>query len=170
MEEILSFIKYLATSNAINFVIMLVLLGWVLQKVNLGKSFDEVIVAIKDGITKSEDDRKKANKTLQDSKVLLDKLSDDIKQIEQNSKEKIEIFKTQIEENTQKTLFEIESNVDKVVLMEESKISNMLIDNTSIAAINLAKQRFVEMLNKNPQMHFDFIQQSLDELERVELS
>lgn len=169
MNEILSFIKYLATSNAINFIIMLVLLGWILNKLQLGNSFESSIKFIKDSISNSENERKQANKNLQNSKKILSKLPDDIKQMEQNTKEKIEIFKAQIEENTQKTIFEMESNADKIIELEEAKVANILTDKTSLASINMAKKRIVDLLNTNPQMHNQFIQQSIDELERVDL-
>ncbi|MBE7712134.1 MAG: ATP synthase F0 subunit B [Cyanobacteria bacterium SIG26] len=169
MNEILSFIKYLATSNAINFIIMLVLLGWILNKLQLGNSFESSIKFIKDSISNSENERKQANKNLQNSKKILSKLPDDIKQMEQNTKEKIEIFKAQIEENTQKTIFEMESNADKIIELEEAKVANILTDKTSLVSINMAKKRIVDLLNTNPQMHNQFIQQSIDELERVDL-
>ena len=169
MNEILSFIKYLATSNAINFIIILVLLGWILNKLQLGNSFESSIKFIKDSISNSENERKQANKNLQNSKKILSKLPDDIKQMEQNTKEKIEIFKAQIEENTQKTIFEMESNADKIIELEEAKVANILTDKTSLASINMAKKRIVDLLNTNPQMHNQFIQQSIDELERVDL-
>ena len=153
MNEILSFIKYLATSNAINFIIMLVLLGWILNKLQLGNSFESSIKFIKDSISNSENERKQANKNLQNSKKILSKLPDDIKQMEQNTKEKIEIFKAQIEENTQKTIFEMESNADKIIELEEAKVANILTDKTSLASINMAKKRIVDLLNTNPQMH-----------------
>lgn len=169
MDDIFSILKYLATSNAINFLIMLAILGWILKKVNLGKSFKDSISAVEAGINKSIDERNQANAKLEHSKSLIEKLPEEIQDLEANSKHKIKVFKEQIEENTQKTIFSLEKNIDNVLELEEKKISNVLTDKASLASVELAKHHFINMLKENPQLHDQFIQNSLDELDKVNI-
>ena len=169
MEEIFSILKYLATSNAINFIIMLVILGWILKKINLGKSFAEAIECVKNSINKSVEELNQANKKLEHSQSLLKKMPSEIKDLEDNSQNKIKVFKDQIENNTNKTILELEKNIDNVLKLEEQKISNVLTDKTSIDSVELAKQHLVNLLKENPQLHEQFIQKSLNELDKVNL-
>ena len=100
---------------------------------------------------------------------MIEKLPQDIKNLEQTSKEKVEVFKDKIDENAQKAIFNIEKNIDKVVSIEEKKISNLLTEKTSLASIELAKQHIEKMLEQNPELHNKFIQNSIDELDKVKI-
>ena len=68
-----------------------------------------------------------------------------------------------------KAIFNIEKNIDKVVSIEEKKISNLLTEKTSLASIELAKQHIEKMLEQNPELHNKFIQNSIDELDKVKI-
>ena len=100
---------------------------------------------------------------------MIEKLPQDIKDLEENSKGKVEVFKDKIDENTQKAIFNIEKNVDRVVSIEEKKISNLLTEKTSLASVELAKQHIEKMLEQNPELHNQFIQNSIDELDKVKI-
>ena len=169
MEQILSVLKYLATSNAINFIIMLTLLGWILRKINLGKSISESIESIKSKIIESETNLTNAKDKLSKSQKRLKQMPKEISELEKNAQNKIEAFKAQIEENTQNTIFKLEKNIDKILETEETKISNILTNKTTAASVKLAKQHFIKALKDNPELHNQFIQDSLDELDKVEL-
>ena len=117
-----NFLNYILHSNIINFIIMLYVLYIIVKKVNLGKSFDASITEIETGINKSDKEKAKSKKVLKEAKKLIDGLPQDIEVLEQNSADKIKVFKEKIEENTQKTIFDIEKNVDRAVSIEEKKI------------------------------------------------
>lgn len=169
MQEFLSILKYLATSNTINFIIMVTLLAIIVKKMNLGASLEKSIEAVKSTISKSDDEKAGAQKKLDSAKDLIEKLPQDIKDLEEISKGKVEVFKDKIEENTQKAIFNIEKNVDRVVSIEEKKISNLLTEKTSLASVELAKQHIEKMLEQNPELHNQFIQNSIDELDKVKI-
>ncbi len=169
MQEFLSILKYLATSNTINFIIMVTLLAIIVKKMNLGASLEKSIEAVKSTISKSDDEKAGAQKKLDSAKDLIEKLPQDIKDLEETSKGKVEVFKDKIDENTQKAIFNIEKNVDRVVSIEEKKISNLLTEKTSLASVELAKQHIEKMLEQNPELHNQFIQNSIDELDKVKI-
>lgn len=169
MQEFLSILKYLATSNTINFIIMVTLLAIIVKKMNLGASLEKSIEVVKATISKSDEEKSGAQKKLDSAKDLIEKLPQDIKNLEQTSKEKVEVFKDKIDENAQKAIFNIEKNIDKVVSIEEKKISNLLTEKTSLASIELAKQHIEKMLEQNPELHNKFIQNSIDELDKVKI-
>ena len=101
MQEFLSILKYLATSNTINFIIMVTLLAIIVKKMNLGASLEKSIEVVKATISKSDEEKSGAQKKLDSAKGLIEKLPQDIKNLEQTSKEKVEVFKDKIDENAQ---------------------------------------------------------------------
>ncbi len=164
-----NFLNYILHSNIINFLIMLCILYTITKKVNLGKSFDSSISDIEAGIIKSDKEKLKSQTILNEAKKLIDGLEQDVKTLEKNSLDKIKVFKGKIEENTQKTIFDIEQNVDKVISIEEKKISNILTEKTSNYSLELAKRHILKQLETNPELHEQFILNSLDELDKVKL-
>lgn len=164
-----NFLNYILHSNIINFIIMLYILYAIIKKVNLGKSFDTSISGIETGIKKSDNEKAKSKKVLKEAKKLIDGLPQDIETLEQNSADKIKVFKEKIEENTQKTIFDIEKNVDRAISMEEKKISNLMTEKTSSYSLEVAKQHILNQLEANPDLHNQFILNSLDELDKVKL-
>jgi F0F1-type ATP synthase membrane subunit b/b' len=169
MHDIISFVKFLATSNAINFVLMVMILAWIVNKVNLGKSFDSSIKAVETGIKNSDDAKADSVTKLNEAKVLMDRLPSDIQELEKNTEEKKNIFRTQIEEDAVETIAKLGVNADRVLEAEEKKLSNLLTQQASVEVIDLAKSRIIEKLKQSPQLHNQFILNSIDELDKVNL-
>ncbi len=169
MQEIFSFLKFLATSNTINFILMLIILAWIIKKVNVGKSFDDSISEVELSIKKSDEEKIRANNSLMAARAQLEKLPADIKRLENNSKKKIAIFEQQIEEDAQNTISKLNKNIYRAVSVEASKLSNIITEKTSQASVEYAKQSILTQLTNNPDLHNKFIQDSLDELDKVVL-
>ena len=169
MQEFISFLKYLATSNTINFIIMIAILMLIVKKVNVKSSLDNSVASVKQLIVKSDEEKKKSEALLSEAKKKMDKLPEDIKTLEREASSKADVFKAQIEESTQKSIWNIEKNVDIVISIEEKKLSNLLTGKTIIASVELAKDHIKNILRNNPQLHNKFIDESLEELEKVKL-
>jgi F0F1-type ATP synthase membrane subunit b/b' len=148
---------------------MLMILVWIVKKVNVGKSFESSISDIESGIKNSDEAKQTSMAQFKDAKLLLDNLPAEIKEIEGNTASKLEIFKNQIKEDTKKTIEGLSVNADKFIEVEEKKLSNLITEQTSEKSIELAKLQILEMLKKNPQLHNQFIQDSIEELEKVNL-
>ena len=169
MQQIISFIKYLAESNAINFIIMLVVLGLIIKKINLQKSFNSSIKNVESKILKSDEEKETAKAAFSGAKKTIDRLPEDIATLENEALSKSKVFKEQIEESTQKAIFTIQKNADRAISIEEKKISNLLTGKTITDSIELAANNLQNMLENNPELHNKFIEESLEELDRVKL-
>ena len=169
MQEFISVLKLLLTSNFINFIIMLYVLAYVFKKFNLGNGIDASIEKVKDTIIKSDEEKAKAGDLVNNAKALLENLPKEVKDIEDIAKNKTEVFKNKIEADTNKIIANLEDNIGKAISIEEKKVSNLLTDKTSKASIELAKLQIQKMLKENPDLHNKFILDSLDEFEKVQL-
>lgn len=169
MNETLNILKELATSNTINFAIMAILLGVIIKKLHLSTAFEKSIEAIKNQISNSETEKANSSKILGKNKDLIEKLPNELEEMEKTSQSKLTAFEEKIEDNTRKTIENLVLSTDRIKSIEEKKASNLLTQSTSKEALELAKNRICELLEKNPEMHNDFIQQSIDELDKVKI-
>lgn len=169
MNETLNILKELATSNTINFAIMAILLGVIIKKLHLSTAFEKSIEAIKNQISNSETEKANSSKILGKNKDLIEKLPNELEEMEKTSQSKLTAFEEKIEDNTRKTIENLVLATDRIKTIEEKKVSNLLTQSTSKEALELAKNRIYELLEKNPEMHNDFIQQSIDELDKVKI-
>ena len=169
MNETLNILKELATSNTINFAIMAILLGVIIKKLHLSTAFEKSIEAIKNQISNSETEKANSSKILGKNKDLIEKLPNELEEMEKTSQSKLTAFEEKIEDNTRKTIENLVLSTDRIKSIEEKKVSNLLTQSTSKEALELAKNRICELLENNPEMHNDFIQQSIDELEKVKI-
>jgi len=167
MNEILSIFKELAQSNTINFVIMAVLLYIIIKNLNLGAAFEKSIDVVKNLIVKSEQEKEYGEKVLKKNRNLMDRLPQDLADMERTSESKTAAFKVQIEANTKSAIEDLGYSTDRVIAIEEKKVSNLLTQKTSLESVKRAKEQIIALLEKNPELHTDFIQQSLDELDKV---
>lgn len=169
MNETLNILKELATSNTINFAIMAILLGVIIKKLHLSTAFEKSIEAIKNQISNSETEKANSSKILDKNKDLIEKLPNELEEMEKTSQSKLTAFEEKIEDNTRKTIENLVLATDRIKTIEEKKVSNLLTQSTSKEALELAKNRICELLEKNPEMHNVFIQQSIDELDKVKI-
>lgn len=169
MQEIISILKLLAESNTINFIIMVALLWYIVRKIHLGAFFDGASDKIHSNIENSELSKQRSEGTLAESQKKMDKLPDDLAALEKTSESKIKAFEEKIKSNTERTIFDLGQSIKRVMEIEEKKVSNIMTEKTSRDSIALAKNKIIDILNKNPDLHNRFIQQSLEELDRVKI-
>lgn len=169
MDKFLEILKFLINTNTINFLIMAAILGYIIKKMNLSDSFAKGIEKIKLNISDSDKAKAVSKSNLDEAIALINKLPNEIKTLEENSSEKTEIFKTKIKENTDKVISNITKNVDKSIAMEEKNISNLLTEKTATDAIDQAKNDIEKLLEQNPQLHDQFIENSINELDKAQL-
>jgi F0F1-type ATP synthase membrane subunit b/b' len=169
MQEMITILKTLLTSNTINFLLMVWILAVIVRKINLGATFAKGISEVKALIDKSDEKKKSSQNKLDEVKTLMEKLPQDIAEIENLSKQKANVLKKDIETNLKNTVSKLENSVEKVISVEEKKISNSLQMESVKSSVELARQKIIESLAQNPELHNDFIQSSLEELEKVVL-
>ncbi len=169
MQHIVSIFEYFAKTNAINFAIMAFILYYILKKINFSSILNKSVEEVEHSIQKSEEDKKEALVLIDKAKYTLSNLPKDIKQIEDFTKQKSEVFQKQLEISTTKKIESINQNVDKVIAIEEKKISQEITGQTIINSVEKSKQDIIEKLKNNPDLHNKFIEESLNELDRTVL-
>ena len=169
MDNIISLFEYWAKSNTINFLIMAYILYWIVKKIDIKSMFEKSVNSIQNSIKQSETEKENSKNLLQDAKNTMDKLPKQIEEIEKFNEQKTETFKKQLKESSDAAIKNISKNIEKVFAIEEKKISNEITSETVSDSIEQSKQNIIEMLKNKPELHYKFIEKSLDELDKIQL-
>lgn len=167
MEQLLEVWKEICESNLFNFVVMLLLLGWIIKKCNISQIIENGRKKIEDTINNSE---KNKNKSLENLFAIQDEVTDIDKKMfimfekaEKNAKEygekllkDVDIQKGLIKDSSRKT-------IDSFI--ESAK--NSVLSETAEKALSLAEIQIIEELKKNPDLHFKFINESIEEISKI---
>lgn len=168
MDSLLSLIKFLAQTNVINFLLMAGILVWIVRKLDMANSMENSVVKIKESIFKSEQEKEIAQKKVQHSRELFKKLPQEVEFILNTAKEKEQILKSELETSAQKSLENLHKNSEKLIQIEEKKISDEITKQTIVNSIEQSRKDIVRELEANPDLHRQFILDSLNEFERME--
>ena len=171
LTSIINFINnsYLASSNAINFIIMVLILVYIVKKAHLGEFFEDSITKVEESIKKSDSVKYSSQKRLNQARDMMEKLPQDLKELEDNTKEKVEIFTQKLNKDTDNVADKIRQNIGKVLGIEEKNLSNKITLKASKMSLDRAKSDLIAMLKANPALHEEFINKSIEELEQVRL-
>ena len=167
MQSIISIFKYILESNIINFAIMVWLLYVVCKKLDVASMLHKSVDAVEDYIEKSKKEKEHSDSLVSESKQLIAKLPSEISEIEKFAKQKTDIFKGQLDANTNKTIEKVNGNIDKIIQIEQKKASNLVLDYSFRKSMDKAKSDIVKMLEEKPELHNKFIDESLCELEKL---
>ena len=88
-------------------------------------------------------------------------------EIEKFNKQKCEIFRKQLEESTKKNVEKLNNNIERIIEIEEKKVSNAITEYSFRKSVDKAKMDIVSMLESQPDLHKKFIDESLEELEKL---
>lgn len=169
MQALLDFLKYLATSNTINFILMVGILYWIIKKIDLNNIFESGIKKIQSDIQNSENKKEASKHELDKAKAILDGLPKDIETLDNNCNEKINIFKEQIKTNTKNNITKINSDIERVIAVDEKKISKLILEEAAKDSVLKAESDIINLLKEKPELHDKFIQNSIDELDKVNI-
>lgn len=169
MQEVISFFKYLASSNTINFILMVVILAWICKKFNIVSTLENAISAVRGSISKSEDEKHNSESVYAQSKKMVEELPKELEKLRTDANSKAEVLKDKINSSTENTISSIKDNAEKAISIEEKKISDSLTRDAVNSSVTKAKERIQKLLKENPELHKKFIYESLEELDKVQL-
>ena len=167
ISKLLDFWNLILVSNTFNFVVLVVILAIVFQKINLTGMLEKIKEDIVSVIENSKKARSGAELNLSDAKNKVSNLANEVKErLELANKQAFNVSET-IKNATEKRIKQINDNVDKVAEAEAKTLYTKLSDETVAAAVDLAQKRITDALKNNPQLHNKYIDESIEELEKV---
>lgn len=156
-------------SNTFNFIVLLVILAIIYQKLNISSAIEKMKSDIATFLENSKKEREASEKHLTDTKKSVEHLDEEIKETLEKSKVLAQNVFDEIQSMAQKSVEKIEANVDKIIDNETRKINTKLSQTTAGSAVDLATARLKEMFEKNPELHEKHINDAIETLDRIKL-
>lgn len=169
MVNLLHIWDTIVKSNTFNFIVMLLLLGWIVKKINLTNTLNKFKSDIIKSIENSKQEKENGISALKDAEKSVENIETEITERLEIAKKQAENIEKDILNLADNKIKQIENSIFKVIENEEKRISTKLIYNTTQDAVKLAKEKISKLLEENPILHEKFINESLEELDRIKL-
>ena len=156
-------------SNTFNFIIMLIIFAIIWQKLNISEKLETIRLEIANFIENSKHEKENAEKQLETTKKDIENVKDEIIKTIESAKISAQNVYEEINKMTHNAVEKIEANVDKIIDNETRKINSKLTINTAQSAINLAKTKLKKMFEENPNLHEQYIEQSIEAIDRIKI-
>lgn len=156
-------------SNTFNFIIMLVIFAIIWQKLYISEKLETMRIEIANFIENSKHEKESAEKKLETTKKDVENVKDEISKTIEAAKVSAQNVYEEINKMTNNAVEKIEANVDKIIDNETRKINSKLTIDTAQNAINLAKTNLKKMFEENPSLHEQYIEQSIEAIDRIKI-
>lgn len=154
-------------SNTFNFVIFVLILAWIFNKINIkGKiaSLQQKIIKLIEDAKKEKDE---AQNKLKQAEIAVENLPTELNEIIQDATKSATVISQKILTEAEKQLESIELNATKVIEAEEKLLISKLTKNTSMTSVETAKSKIEKTLSETPSLHEKYINESIEELDRL---
>ncbi len=154
-------------SNTFNFIILLIVLIFLLQKMRISSVLENLKNKIIEKIEMSKKEQEKAEIELSKAQKSIENLDIEIQQSVELTKKNIEGAVTQTLDNAQRQAEKILDNVKTTIENEEKQISSKVLENSTKQALISAKNKIVEKLKSNPELHSKYIDEAIENIDKV---
>lgn len=159
----------LVESNTFNFIFFALIFVWIFKKIDIKAiihSLQQKIIKILDEVKKEHEDAK--NELLNAEKAV-ENLGEELKGIVDDAHKSAKVIGEKILSEAKKQIDNIETNAMKVIDAEEKLLISKLTKITSHASVETAEVHIKDVLAQTPTLHEKYINESIDELDRLNL-
>ncbi len=156
--------NYLVKSNAFNFALMILFFVLIDRKVHFGALIEGAKNKVIESIDKSKEEKNHAQKELKSAKGEVARVEEDVKEALKNAKSQAKMLVQQITERAENKVKAIETGAQKALESEEKKLSSGLTAKTAKDSVELARTKILKMLEENPKLHEQFIEESIEQI------
>lgn len=169
MDEIIKIWDIIVKSNTFNFAILVIIFAIAASKLNLGEKIEHIKNEIIKSIENAKSEKENAVKLLQ-------KAQSDVANLDNEVQERLEKAELQAK-NTARQILDAagekaaryEVGISRAIEAEEKTAAASLSMQTAKASVELAKEHIKQTLNIKPELHAKFINEGIDELDRIKL-
>ena len=169
MDILHQILDYIARTNLFNFVIFAGLIAFLIKKLDVRSKMETAVEDVKETIEKSETAKAESEQKLGSIEESMKNISEEIDVILNQSEENAKIVGEKILEDADKSVSVIKENALKTIENSRVVLKNDIIRRAALASIEVAKEHISEELQQNPDLHNKLIDESIDEIEGIEL-
>ena len=169
MNELFNFWELIVESNTFNFIVLLVILVIVMQKLKVSETAAKLKDNIVNAIENAKNAKEKAKTYYDDAKSKIEHIEDEVSERLALATRQAENVADSISENTSRKVTQIEHNVEKVVEAEKKTLITELTDKTTKSSIILAEKYIKLRLDNEPELQDKYIEEGIEELDKVNI-
>ena len=163
------FWNLIVQSNTFNFAILVIIIAVVFAKIDLLGIIEKIKNDVARAIENAKQEKENAEKDLKTAQKTAANTDNEVAEQLKTAENNAQNLSQGIMKNTELQIENIKSNILKVINAEEKSLSAKLTQDTVNNSIELAKQNIINKLNENPDLHNKFIDDSINEIDRVQL-
>lgn len=171
--EVLSVItkiwNVLVETNTFNFIIFVALMALIFKKIDVKTIITSVQEKTIKIIEEAKTSQNEATEALLNAEKSLENIDKDLKVIIAEAEKSAEVIGKKILSEAEKQIENINTNAMKVIEAEEKLLISKLTKSTSTASVQIAKSHVEKVLQETPTLHDKYIDESIDELDRLSL-
>ena len=152
-------------TNIFNFIILILFFVALSLRFNPSSKLQNVIDGIKKQIDNSDSAKELSVIELKEAQEKLKTVDAEVIEIEANTKKSLSLIQHSILKQENEAIEALEQNTQKILNSNQNKAIQKLSKKTVLASFELAKHHIEKLLEKNPQYHQKFIEDSIKELD-----
>lgn len=162
-------IQILIQSNSLNFIVVLLVVIFILKKMNIKQKFEDIKNQITNYVNESEKEKEISEKGLLEIKNKVEKLPAEIDLIERSVQRSINNFEKKSEKEIQEKCKDIDNTAKRLLNLETKKFKSKLTGILSETSVNLAEDNAINQLKNNRELHDKYIYEAINELDGINL-
>lgn len=167
MENLSHIWNTLVMSNTFNFIIFVLIIAFVIKKIDVASIITTLQEKIKQLIENAKKAKEEALNKLKDAEKAVENIESEVHIILDDAHKTSKILSEKIIEDAKKQVENIELNAKKIIEAEEKVLHASLIKKTSKASLEVATKHIKDTLKQNADLHDKYINESIDELDRL---
>ena len=164
LNTLLEIWNKILSSNLFNFVLMLVLLGWLTEKLNLADAIEKGRKNIEDKILNAKKEKEEALKTLYETQEYGVNVEQESLEIIDKSAKNAVLVGEKLVEDAEKLAETFSVSTQKAINTNIEKLKLNLTNETAQTALNMAKNHIEKLLKEDRSLHIKYINESIDAL------
>lgn len=162
-------VENLLHSNLFNFVVMVAVFALIAKKLKVSDAIESNRKKIENTVHEAVSTKEQSLTELKNVELEVKNTDKEVEDIVDLAKSTLKTIEAKMTEDLHNQVKSIENNVQKVINSEVSMLNSKLVRGVSNASVALAESNMLKMLNENKDLHNKFINDSIDELDKVEL-
>lgn len=156
-------------SNTFNFIVLVIIIAFILKKLNVSLALENLKNTIIKRLENSKNEKEKAISELEKAEKAVEHLDNEIQENYKIAEQNVDGVIKQTLINAENQVKHIEQNVQTAILNEEKQISAKILRSTASKALETAKNKIISRLNEHPELHEKYINEAIDDIDKVEI-
>ena len=156
-------------SNTFNFIVLAIIIIYLMKKLRAGAALENLKNAIIKRIDDSKAEKEKALSELKNAEKAVENLDNEIKERYNLAEQNADGVIQQTVMNAENQVSHILQNAENAIENEEKQISAQILKSTAEKALSTAKDIIAARLKENPELHEKYINEAIEDIDRVKL-